>query len=262
MHLTLNKLKNKKTPPLVESYCNISAYMTQIYNSAIPPLYTYSYETLLTKINIDYLNLYEDAPNPFKENMLQCEIRERWPGTYLLFTDGSKTGDAVGAAFYDPQVDSGEMYKIFNIATIYTSESFAILQALKYCNTITNTDISILSDSKSCIESLKNMKNNCNPNHLTLDIHTEYARLLSSGKAVWIRGHAGLSGNEATDKLAKQATRSATPVTSYPIPPQDVRAIMDEKHETACRLSIASKENNKGLFYKDKFNPLHKKNLV
>lgn len=262
MHLTLNKLKNKKTPPLVESYCNISThYTTQIHNSAILPLYTYSYETLLTKINIENLNLYEDAPIPFKENMLQCEIKEKWPDTYLLFTDGSKTGDAVGAAFYDPQVDSGEMYKIHKIATIYTAESFAILQALKYCNTLTNTDISILSDSKSCIENLKNIKNNCNPTHLTLDIHTEYARLLSSGKAVrlvWIRGHAGLSGNEAADKLAKQATHSDT-LMSYPIPAQDVRAILDKKHETAWRLTISSKENNKGLFYKDKFNPLQKK---
>ncbi|XP_026678305.1 uncharacterized protein LOC113466806 [Diaphorina citri] len=62
MHLTSKKLKDTKdrlSPPLVESYSNLSKYNTEIFTCVKPPLYTYDYEVPLTWILMEKLE-YQD----------------------------------------------------------------------------------------------------------------------------------------------------------------------------------------------------------
>ncbi|KAI5694896.1 hypothetical protein M8J75_007366 [Diaphorina citri] len=249
MHLTSKKLKDRPSPPLVESYCNLSKYNTEIFTCVKPPLYTYDYEVPLTRILMEKLEYQDLAPDQMKENWFQNEIKEKWPDTYIIFTDGSKTCAAVGSAFFDPQNQSNGKYKLSNSATIFTSEAFAILEALKYCHTLEHDDITIFSDSKSVLEKLKNTgRTNGNPSHIILDILNEYLQLKKKNKTVrfvWVRGHMGISGNETVDKLAKEATQNPE-CNTYPIPVQDVRAITDMNHEHVWREKISNKENNKG----------------
>lgn len=258
MHLTSKKLKNRPSPPLIESYCNLSKYNSKIYTSDKPPQYLFDYEVLLTQVDRGYVSHYEAAPDHSKQSFFLNEIKEKWPESHLIFTDGSKISESVGSAFYDVQNQNSGTFKLHSSATIFTAEAFAVLQALKYVQSLDINEIIILSDSQSCLDKLLNVTtSNKNINHLILDILSEYSLLQKKHKAVkfiWIRGHASITGNEMVDKLAKEAALNPDiPVHPYPVPFQDVRAVTDMEHELKWRQMISSKQNNKGLFYKNLF---------
>ncbi|KAI5731334.1 hypothetical protein M8J77_008389 [Diaphorina citri] len=187
------------------------------------------------KINIGYIDQYESAPEYAKQNCFLNEVKDKWPNAYLIFTDGSKTSESVASAFYDTQNKNSGTFKLQNFATIFTAEAFAILQALKYASSIKEKEVIIITDSKSCLEKLKNTsKSNGNPSHLILDIFKELSHLQEwniSVRFIWVRGHAGIAGNEAVDRLAKETARGTDALNPYPIPVLDVRAFKRQVEE-------------------------------
>ncbi|XP_026686038.1 uncharacterized protein LOC113471242 [Diaphorina citri] len=350
-----------------ESYCNLSnKYNSKIFTCNKPPVYLLEYNITLTQINIGYIDQYESAPEYAKQNCFLNEVKDKWPNAYLIFTDGSKTSESVASAFYDTQNKNSGTFKLQNFATIFTAEAFAILQALKYASSIKEKEVIIITDSKSCLEKLKNTsKSNGNPSHLILDIFKELSiyylyynfvihqagyckvsireslwifdtqnknsgtfklknfatiftaeafailqalkyvssikeneviiitdskscleKLKNTSKSngnpshlildifkalshlqewnisvrfIWVRGHAGIAGNEAVDRLAKETARGTDALNPYPIPVQDVRAVTDMQHEIQWRENVMSQNNNKGLFYKNLFTITDKK---
>ena len=86
-------------------------------------------------------------------HLLRATIRKDYD---LLATDASKlpTG-RVGAAFVDPQRAFSGIFKLPNAASVFVAELTAILQALKYTETLPTRKWLIISDSKSSLQAIK-----------------------------------------------------------------------------------------------------------
>ena len=129
-----------------------------------------------------------------------------------LFTDGSKIGDRVGAAFYVENHDVWRAIRIPNGNTIYTAELIAIQQALNYIDTDISSRYIIFSDSLGVVRSIETGESRSRIN-LIDEIRTKIIELMKEGKEIevhWLPSHVGVHGNEEADKLAKEALNHDT----------------------------------------------------
>lgn len=88
--------------------------------------------------------------------------------------------------------------------TIFTSELYAILLELTYSIQSTHENILILSDSLLALNALKTHNTGDNPiqGNIVNKLHICHKKVL----LMWVPGHVGISGNDHTDALAKQAS--------------------------------------------------------
>ncbi|XP_023236583.1 uncharacterized protein LOC111635749 [Centruroides sculpturatus] len=141
-----------------------------------------------------------------------------------IFTDGSKDDNKVGAAFvlYDHQTGKTHRsaFKLGPHCSVPQAEILAITKAIDHVFAEWfphSKSITIYSDSITAIYSITNQgKRGDN----VLHIH----QLLSNNshghniQFKWVRGHSGVVGNEAADRLAKSAAVSTLPSSYSKIP--------------------------------------------
>jgi len=131
------------------------------------------------------------------------ELLSQYVGYTRNFTDGSKSGEAVGSAAI---VASQLCEKRLPInSSIFSAEARGILLALDMKHRSTGSQLLFLSDSLSCLQSLQN-RDRSHP--LIAEILCHVHGLLSDGSSVvfmWIPGHVGLAGNSVADIAAKNA---------------------------------------------------------
>ena len=105
-----------------------------------------------------------------------------------------------------------------NSSPIFSAEARGLLMALDMVHQSSDRQLLFLSDSLSCLQSLKNR----NVSHtLIADILCRVHVLLSRGAQVafmWVPCHVGLAGNSAADIAAKT---SLLPISNLPVPPSD-----------------------------------------
>ena len=156
------------------------------------------------------------------------ELAARQPGMgTLVFTDGSKMGDEVGAGYVIPTdpthcqhfTDSGEQLfpgctmKVAGPQSVNRAELTAILAVLQDMSD--DTDCTIYTDSKVSIQNIQRWA--ADPTQLSGDKHEallrEVAHRLAHRKGntrlLKIMAHKGHPGNEAADSKAKQAATLA-----------------------------------------------------
>ena len=152
------------------------------------------------------------------------ELASRQPGMgTLVFTDGSKTGEGVGAGYVIPTdpthrqhfAETGERYfpgvtmKVAGPQSVNRAELTAILAVLQDLDD--NADCTIYTDSKVSVQNIQRWA--ADPTQLEGDKHEvllrEVAHLMAhrSGgvRLLKIMAHKGHPGNEAADDKAKQA---------------------------------------------------------
>ncbi|VEN42095.1 unnamed protein product, partial [Callosobruchus maculatus] len=123
--------------------------------------------------------------------------------TEVIYTDGSKTDEGVGAALVTSK--GTYKFKLNDITSIYTAEQFSILQATNYIKEQTPGKYAICTDSLSTLLLLRK-QSNAQP--LIREILTNHQRLQSESKEIiyiWSPGHIGIRGNEQADSAARQA---------------------------------------------------------
>ena len=138
----------------------------------------------------------------------------------LIYTDGSKFLDEVGAAaFFINELNTSSLtWKLPNYVTILQAELFAIFSALKFAlqTTHVHSKIIIRCDSKTEVnqlvnESIKISKQAYNIRNLIVEQRLNVA-------FEWVKSHSSCEENNIADRLAKQAAKSTSPVDTNAIP--------------------------------------------
>ncbi|KAK9504266.1 hypothetical protein O3M35_010640 [Rhynocoris fuscipes] len=143
--------------------------------------------------------------------------------------NGSKINNTCGVAFYDPQTNYSGMYKVNSLASIFTCEATAILQALAYIDLRNLVDATIFSDSLGTLEKLCHFQTGSN--HIVMAIIDRWVALRHKGvkvEMVWVRAHAGIECNSRVDWFAKKATQLGEPL-EVKIPYSDVIGTYKQK---------------------------------
>ena len=127
------------------------------------------------------------------------------PDSFIIYTDGSKTTEGVGAAYAIP---SGEqLYRLPATSSILTAELVAISAAVQD-DSLRNTphhNIVICTDSMNSLKLLGQMYPTC---VLVQQIHYQLALLHQTGKDIhflWSPSHQDIDANNQVDAAAKLA---------------------------------------------------------
>ncbi|KAK9505958.1 hypothetical protein O3M35_009913 [Rhynocoris fuscipes] len=135
----------------------------------------------------------------FKINKLF--IKEKYESYKFVYTDGSKTELGTGYAIYSDGYE--EKHKLLQRTSIFTAELLAISRAVEVSLEWEEKNIVLGSDSLSALRVVEN-KFTENPiaKIITENINE---RLDKNIMIMWIPGHTGIKGNEAVDRLAREA---------------------------------------------------------
>lgn len=167
----------------------------------------------------------------------QAEINKLCsPASTVIFTDGSKHSEnKVGAAFVAFKIDGTKITKKFKLhgsCSVYQAELLAIQKACSWAIQNNIYNIAILTDSLSSLHEIKNKDSN----NKTVAIIHDNIHLINNknGKAVfiWVKGHAGLAGNEEADEAAKAAALSHRPYEYTKFPISHLKSLIKETHKT------------------------------
>ena len=152
----------------------------------------------------------------FKKDLTEVETRSIFMehiaehyGSNFIFTDGSKSCAGAGFGVYNSQFYCKGALP--SVASVFTAELYAILKALEKIFSFGNENYTIFSDSKSALQCLSTY-NPTNP--LVLEILQLLYKIETreiTVKFCWVPAHVGVHGNEAADKLAKQAATDLLP---------------------------------------------------
>ena len=147
----------------------------------------------------------DEPPQVAKHKFLEY-INKIQDNTHI-FTDGSKDqARVVAAAVCNGAVSS---CRLPEWASIFTAEARALYLAATMAMDIHNPQVTIFSDSLSCLEALKSFKLE---HPVIISVVELVNSLIDSGKSVtfcWIPSHVGIKGNETADKAAKSALSHA-----------------------------------------------------
>ncbi|XP_055336004.1 uncharacterized protein LOC129586686 isoform X2 [Paramacrobiotus metropolitanus] len=129
-------------------------------------------------------------------------------GHMLIYTDGSKQGDNVGAAVvvFTGQAVYRKEYRLPAHATVAQAELYAVHQALLYMGQSEVRRAFLYSDSKAVLDGISATIYG-SPNKDIKEVQDCLLWLLSRGVEVtlqWIPAHIGIYGNEMADLAAKQ----------------------------------------------------------
>ncbi|GBL80252.1 hypothetical protein AVEN_92188-1 [Araneus ventricosus] len=172
---------------------------------------------LLQKLSSVPTEASEHAPNLTLFNQLSLELINNIPSQALvLYTYGSKsdsgrTGSGVYAKAEDGLVFRCRFRNPDN-CSVFRSELLAIREALNFALHFENSDIFVLTDSKSSIQYLKNWPEI--REKTGQEVVSKIATLSQKSRVCfqWIPFYVGIFGNEEADVLAKEG--SALPSAS------------------------------------------------
>ena len=175
-----------------------------------------------------------------------AEVKASYADYRHIYTDGSKTDEAVAFAAYYSNLDFYHNGRLNPVSSVYTAEIFAIIQAFYIIHASDFTKFVIFSDSKSSLQTLS-QSDPINP--FVCGLFKEYVKTLKAKKEVkfcWVPSHSGLPGNEKVDALAKEALTldNVDMDIQYVVASdynQTVRQHLKKKHQTSFDESVHNK---------------------
>jgi len=146
--------------------------------------------------------------NPEYLKLAALELISKYNNHIHVYTDGSKAGDIVSAAFTIPSLNIERKYRLTNKSSVYAAELTAILEVVIWIidtEDYKDSNFVIFSDSLSVLTSIKDNKSNSRP-HLFNEFMVQLNKIGNDKLRIsWIPSHVDIKGNEKADKLAKEA---------------------------------------------------------
>lgn len=202
----------KNNPPLVDAFLECK---NMEYSSTKHFYYDSDYCLFTSKFTVVFPD-FNDSP------VFNIQLARSVLGDYAgvhIFTDGSKSRDGVGSAFYIPSLGLVWSAKLNNECSIYTAEAHAVNSALEWAlESDGMSSLAILSDSMSVLSAIKNSDFR---NPIICRIKKNTLKLIARNIKVtfiWIKGHSGIRGNEMVDQAAKSAVSSKRLMCSLYLP--------------------------------------------
>lgn len=196
---------------LLRSYVLFSRLPNPLFQTSISPLFTTPYNALTYQPNI-ILDLGIDKNTIEANKIFAQKMHTEYQNWIKIFTDASKSSlNPVGAAVWIPSTRIVLSYKCPSVTSVFTGESIAILEAIHFIKSHGLNNSIILSDSKSCLQSIISNPFRSKTRFPTiLKIREELFDSYNLGINIvlaWIPGHAGIIGNENADACARTAVQ-------------------------------------------------------
>jgi ribonuclease HI len=137
-------------------------------------------------------------------------ISERFSGSTLIFTDGSRSEKGTGFGIYVPGQQSFG-YRLQEPSGVFTAESTALLTALHFVGSGQPGVFLILTDSLSSIEALRSRKISSRTHSVVYECKEVLWWLRANQfvvRLMWVPAHVGIDGNEMADRIAKESAAS------------------------------------------------------
>lgn len=223
--LTHSYWGKKRDPLLCQAYLDLSDCKQFIDSTKTYPIFQFPLDIFTYTPEIQYPS-YSDYNNL---NNFIYEDSKKVVDAIQLFTDGSRSNSGVGCAVYSPSGDIKIRFRLHKLCSIYTAEGFAIWKALDWALRSSTGNVIIITDSKSVLDAIDNFSVKHFKDNIIINILNLCVLLAASGRLVqfiWCKGHAGITGNETVDSLAKEAVEDGE--TIYFLTPSDIRAHFDK----------------------------------
>ena len=164
------------------------------------------------EVLLDLTNLDKGSTNNLVYQQYFGAFIEDYSNYEKIFTDGSKSDDAVGAA----SVTGKDFKRVFkarlpSCSSIFSAELKALQLALRMIYQSKRDKFVVLSDSLSALIAIKERKLD---HPYLVDFFEQYCELVKEGKKItlaWVPSHVGIKGNEAADQAAKEALDEMLP---------------------------------------------------
>ncbi len=114
--------------------------------------------------------------------------------SYHLYTDGSKTGDCVGASVWSSEC--ALRYRLPNHTSVFTSELFAVDRAIDYAINSHHNSFTIFSDSMSALQAIESLRTDTN--EIQGRIINKLHSCPKSISLIWVPGHCNIHDNRQT----------------------------------------------------------------
>ncbi|KYN00602.1 Gag-Pol polyprotein [Cyphomyrmex costatus] len=142
------------------------------------------------------------------------------------------------------------MYRLPSYTSIFSAEAYAIYNAVMIAIDMNLQNVTIVSDSKSVLQSLNGHLNPTN-NYLIPLIKSVLEKAQSKGtniQFIWVPSHSGITGNEKADQLAKRAIRKGIE-PNFKVPYSDICAIIKHKISENFYQHLISLADFKGSYF-------------
>lgn len=155
--------------------------------------------------------------NMERKYIFQEKLQTEYASAINFYTDGSKMNSNafVGAAVFCPELNISEGYSLPVTCSVFTSEVFAIRQALIIIREKNILWATIFSDSLSALQAINFTGWTVNEIWLLQNIRKMIYHITSMGRVVhlaWVPAHSNIPGNESVDAIAKAATTTGDKV--------------------------------------------------
>ena len=157
---------------------------------------------------------------------------------YSCFTDGSKINGSTGAALvlfsrFSSEPLTTYKWRLDDRNSVFQAEMMAINQATQLLTTlpIADSTICIFTDSLSSVHALSATTSSSKLCHDTRHSLDHLASACKSLSLTWIRGHAGVRGNDMADILAKEGSTS-NHIIPAPIPTSIFKSALEDFNYT------------------------------
>jgi ribonuclease HI len=181
--------------------------------------------------------LYPPFRVPFKTSIIRDKKEiPKALGSLDIFSDGSKSGDRVGAAFVAFRDDVEifhEKIKLASWCSSFQAEQVAIGHALKYVEGCA-LHARIFTDCQAIVVAAKSSSTKDRLMKALIDARVRCEKGGSSVQLIWIKGHNSLHGNDVADKLANEAAIMTNTTASF-----DWKSRVYVKQEVRAEMAIA-----------------------